>query len=529
MTTSRPINILVAALGGQGGGVLSDWLIAAARAAGLPIQSTSVPGVAQRTGATTYYLEIFPEKVPASAPTRPVLALTPTPGDIDIVVASELVEAGRAMQNGFVSPDRTTLIASTTRVFTISERGAMADGRFDVNRISAAAGELARTAILFDMEEAARSAGCPVSAVMFGALVALDTLPIRREVAEDAIRQGGKAVEANLKGFAAGHDITQGSTETHEKDSAAPSSANDVQDVITHFDPALHGLAGHGVRRLIDYQDAAYARLYLDRLRQIAELEERLHPGSRMAVSQAVARYLALWMSYEDVIRVADLKIRGTRATRIREEVRAREGDIIHVTEYLKPGLDEICSVLPPRLATSVHRFAVKRGLEDRLNIGLHIRSTAVGGFIMLRLLAALRPLRRRTSRFADEGQAIERWLGAVRRALAHDVSLAREIAACGQIVKGYGDTHRRAMHSFNMIAAAYFDEVPDTVAVKGDLSGAVHRARAAALSDPEGGALERQIAVDTGRARPIPPDTSAARKRVANTQDAAVNTGESG
>jgi indolepyruvate ferredoxin oxidoreductase, beta subunit len=50
---ARPITILIAALGGEGGGVLTDWIVAAASQLGFPVQSTSIPGVAQRTGATT--------------------------------------------------------------------------------------------------------------------------------------------------------------------------------------------------------------------------------------------------------------------------------------------------------------------------------------------------------------------------------------------------------------------------------------------------------------------------------------------
>ena len=53
MNTHRPISLLLCALGGEGGGVLSQWLVEAACIAGYPAQSTSIPGVAQRTGATT--------------------------------------------------------------------------------------------------------------------------------------------------------------------------------------------------------------------------------------------------------------------------------------------------------------------------------------------------------------------------------------------------------------------------------------------------------------------------------------------
>ena len=152
----RPITILIAALGGEGGGVMADWLIEAATKCGFPAQATSIPGVAQRTGATTYYLEVFPAKNEVLQGRVPVLSLTPSPGNVDVMVASELVEAGRAMQNGYVSPERTTLIASTHRIYATVEKMQMADGRFDSERVLEAGRQLAKRAVLFDMRALAQ-------------------------------------------------------------------------------------------------------------------------------------------------------------------------------------------------------------------------------------------------------------------------------------------------------------------------------------------------------------------------------------
>src|SRR5260221_13840169 len=127
----RPIPILIAALGGEGGGVMADWLMEAAPESDLPAQATSIPGVAQRTGATTYSLEIYPARKAELGGREPVLSLTPSPGNVDIMVASELVEAGRAMQNGYVNPERTTLIPSTHPIYATVEKMQMADGRYD--------------------------------------------------------------------------------------------------------------------------------------------------------------------------------------------------------------------------------------------------------------------------------------------------------------------------------------------------------------------------------------------------------------
>src|SRR5487761_2767622 len=123
----RPITILIAALGGEGGGVLTDWIVDTAMRADLPVQATSIPGVAQRTGATTYYVEIFPETQAALAGRRPLMALYPSPGGVDLMLASEVIEAGRALENGFVTPDRTLLVAATHRIYAVVEKAAMAD------------------------------------------------------------------------------------------------------------------------------------------------------------------------------------------------------------------------------------------------------------------------------------------------------------------------------------------------------------------------------------------------------------------
>src|SRR5262245_317588 len=159
MSAQRPITLLIAALGGEGGGVLTEWIVAAAAQAGYPVQSTSIPGVAQRTGATTYYIEILPVNLRDLGGKRPVMALTPGVGDIDIAVASELLEAGRTVANGFVTPDRTHVIASLSRFYAMDEKIAMGDGRFDQDRLIKVIKEHAKDALLVDMASLAKRSG----------------------------------------------------------------------------------------------------------------------------------------------------------------------------------------------------------------------------------------------------------------------------------------------------------------------------------------------------------------------------------
>ena len=467
----RPLCILIAALGGEGGGVMADWLIEAATQCGFPAQATSIPGVAQRTGATTYYLEIYPLEKSRLDGREPVLSLTPSPANVDVMVASELVEAGRAMQNGYVSPERTTLIASTHRIYATVEKMQMADGRFDSERIVAAAKQLAKRAVLFDMRELAQQNGTVINAVLFGAMAGSGVLPLPREACEAAIRRGGRGAEASLRGFSAGFDIAAGSRPAPAA-AAQPRRASEFKEIVDL-----------GVERLRDYQGARYADLFLRRIQAFTGDE---------ALAAEVARQLALWMSYEDIIRVADLKTRASRFERVRKEVGAKPGEPVIVIDYLKPGVEEFASLLPFFLGKKLIGWAERRGKLDAYNVGMHIKTSSLSGFLLVRSLAWLKPWRPWSYRYREEQRLIERWLALVADAGKRDAGLALEIARCASLVKGYGETHRRGKGNFLALLDALVENPP--TADPREQAQAIRKAREAALADPEGRALEKQL-----------------------------------
>jgi indolepyruvate ferredoxin oxidoreductase beta subunit len=464
----RPITILIAALGGEGGGVMADWLIDAAAHCGYPSQSTSIPGVAQRTGATTYYLEIFPATIAQLNGKQPVFSLTPSPGNVDIMVASELVEAGRAMQNGYVSPDRTTLIASTHRIYATVEKMQMADGRFDSARVIDAGRQLARQAVLFDMRQLAQDSGTVINAVLFGAMAGSGVLPLPREACEEAIRRGGRGADASLRGFDAGCEIAAGSRPTPQPP-APPKRATELDEVVRL-----------GIDRLTDYQGAAYASLYKERIASFEKGDPKL--------AAEVARQLALWMSYEDIIRVADLKTRASRFERVRKEVGAKNGEPVVVIDFLKPGVEEFASLLPYFLGKKLISWAESRGKLDAYNVGMHVKTSGVLGYLMVRSLAWLKPWRPHSYRYREEQQLIGRWLARVREAAARSAPLALELAECARLIKGYGDTHRRGKANFLAILDALVENPATTDPA--EQARAIRKAREAALADPEGKAL---------------------------------------
>ncbi len=450
----KPISVLVCALGGEGGGVLAEWLYDAAVRAGFAAQASSIPGVAQRTGATTYYIEIAPQ------PT--VFSLSPVPGGIDLLVSSELLETLRQTANGFVSPERTRVISSTARALTVAEKALHADGRADSAALVAALRQHAHSAELIDFNALAREAGTVVSAVMFGAIAASGVLPFERSVFEDTIRAGGKGVDASLRGFALTFDAMQ--------------RRREQQAIVARAlaEPDLQQLAR---QRLREYQDEAYVQLFEQRLARLAAVDD-----TQGRIVQEAIRWLALWMAFDDIVQVARLKLAASRQQRVKREVGAGDGDVVKVFDHFKPGVAEFAALLPDRLALRLIAWDRRRIAAGREPWALPIRlaSHGVRGTIALRVLAALRGQRRRGQRYAIEQALIERWLSAVERGAREHADLGLEITKCGRLIKGYGSTNERGkerlLHVLDHLAAASRPAA--------DRAAAIRLVRAAALQD---------------------------------------------
>ncbi|MCH8862786.1 MAG: indolepyruvate oxidoreductase subunit beta family protein [Proteobacteria bacterium] len=495
--TVRPTTIAIGALGGQGGGVLANWIVDLAEANGYIAQSTSVPGVAQRTGATIYYIEIFPRQAAEQAGRAPILALMPTPGDVDIMIASELVEAGRAIQRGLVTPGRTTLIASSHRDYAISEKSNLGDGRAEGAVILETAAAQAKRFIHMDMAALALDTSSVISSVLFGALAGAECLPFPREAFKEVIMRGGVAVEANVAGFAAGYAGAQGKPRALAAPvpaaAAAPESATSKQAdairarVLTTFPDELRALVGEGARRCADYQDFRHAEEYVA---LAAAMLARDSDDDFYALTREYARYLALWMTYEDVPRVADLKIRAERFAGIRTDVRAEPGEIVSVSEYMHPRFEEVCDMLPAWLGGFLLRRKSIRNLTRPLfRRGRRVRTTSLGGFLMLYMLAGLRRWRPGTLRFRTEMAAISGWTARIEKFQKTDYDLAVEVARCQRLIKGYGDTNARGRGNFNAIMAA-----ADSMQGQENAARTVSLLIDAALVDDKGAALEAAL-----------------------------------
>ncbi len=504
--STKAIRIAILAMGGEGGGVLANWLVDLGEHNGYIAQLTSVPGVAQRTGATIYYLELFPASA-AKNGRAPVLALMPVPGDVDIVIASELMEAGRAIQRGIVTPDRTTLIASTNRVYAMTEKIVMDDGRVEEAKILEACQIAAKRLVAMDMSRIADQSGSHISAVMFGAVAGAGVLPFERSAFEATITRGGVGGKATERAFALAFDAARSDAPVtlaqQEAAPLAPASVSDEPAVAALLVDARATLPGvaldfaeEGIRRAADYQDSEYAKLYLSRLKEIATFDRDHGDGSRRLTVEA-ARQLALAMTYEDTIRVAELKTQRDRFDRVAAEVGLRDGQIVEIAEFLHPRLQEIAETVPERLGRFLLGNPIARKLVSAMTqSGRVVKTTSITGFLMMRAVASRKPHRRGTMRYAEEQAGIDAWLADVKRAAAFDPSLALELVECRNLVKGYGDTHARGKANYAAIVAE-----ARKMSAGDSQPAAIAALRKAANADDSGAKLREAIASRAARA----------------------------
>ena len=497
-SADRVIKLAVMALGGQGGGVLAGWIERCARSQGYAVQATSVAGVAQRTGATFYYLEMA-----RSRGREPVFALMPSAGDVDVVVAAELMEAGRAVMRGFVTPDRTTLIASTHRALAVSEKIAPGDGRADSHEVLASVEIASRRLIAGDMEAIAAEEGTVISASLFGALAGSGALPFPRQAFESAVKESGRRAEASLRAFAAGFEAAA-------SDSAAASAEGEDSTNLPLPEPKgrdsllakwrklelrladipepARNIALRGLRKVVDFQDLRYGSEYLDRVALAADADSKEFD---FELTRETAKHVANAMAYDDVIRVADLKTRRSRFDRIFRESGAGAEDIVRVTEFMHPRAEEICAMLPAGLGRNVERRAGLMRILDRFfNRSRRLRSDSLLSFVQLYFVGGLKWYRPFTLRHSVESDHLEKWLAAALKYSKSDYRLGVETLRARRLIKGYSDTHSRGQSKFDKIMRGI-----ELVSSRDDASKWARLLREAALKDPAGTALDGTLA----------------------------------
>ena len=480
----------------------------------LPAQATSIPGVAQRTGATTYYLEIHPEPLAAGA-RKPVLGLNPLPGRLDLLVSSELLETARQVANGLSSADQTLVISNAARVLTTSEKMVMGDGRRDPDRLREIITANSRTHSIIDMTQLTAQAGTVMSAVMLGCIAGSGCLPLKREHFDSVLAGDDPASQASRRGFDLGFNAMAPSAKTEWRSVSRelqPVPVDPIEAASAAVSPwarnqaaalpeAVRAIATLGVQRMMDYQGAGYAALYLERLQSVLAAE-RAAGGSDCPVAAETARWLALWMAFDDVIRVAGLKSAPERLARVRRETGAGPDDLLKVYDHFKPGVPEFAGLLPARIANWLlerDRRRVARG-EAPWALPLKIGSHSIRGMLALRALAAMRCARPWGSRYQAEQAAIARWLDAVVQGTRDHPQLGLELARCGRLIKGYGATNERGKRNLSHV----LEHLARPGASAAARALTIAQVREAALKDEAGRAFDQALREHGAPPRPV-------------------------
>ena len=440
MSDYKTISILITALGGEGGGTLMNWILECARSQKLFVQGTSVPGVAQRTGSTSYYIEICDKNFDNEK--EPVLSLFPKPGRVDIVIASELLEAARVLERGYVNPDSTTLITSSSRIFTNLEKSHLSDGRFDQEKILNTCKKMSKNFICLDLNTMALDHSTIVSATMFGALAGSGVLPWKKSICEN-IFQDNIFGKNSLSGF----NFAYEQVKVTSKNSTINKNNINNESLSSEF----LNIINIGKERCADFQNSKYSEVFLSRVEKILSIINKEDPKV-LAVAENIVRRLALWMTYEDIPRVAQLKIKPDRFKKIKKEVNIKSNQILLIQDIFKPGINEIAAMLPARIGKW---FIKNKKIMSHLPFigkGMKINSLTISGFIILKFLSSFRFIRPVSLRYNEEQKNIDIWINNLILSLNKSISFSEGLADMPQLLKGYGDTWDRGIKKYNKI-----------------------------------------------------------------------------
>lgn len=463
--------IIISAIGGQGGNLLAEWIFHAATATGYRAQSMGMPGLAQRGGATTYYLELAIADDPALVE-RAVFSTFPFPGEVDVLLSQEYLEMGRMLQRGFGAPDRTTVVASMHRDYTVFEKMAIGGGVVDNADLEKLAREFSEQFIGIDMPRIVREKALNElsgNAVLLGALAASGALPISTEQFANAIRHVGVAPDANLKAFETGIAAARSHGDlavVSQPDKIDPVGARaerlhpSQQAGYRHLATPLIELYGAGLGetlveatyQLTDFQDAAYAREFLTEIEAMVKLDQTPPAGSApFKLTQTYARNLATLMSYEDAVRVAEFKTRQGRFERIKQQLGVKPDQPYKVVDFLKPDMEEVYGIFPSWLVDPLLKVLGRFEHDAEGNPRYWPQTpntTTFLGYLNVVFLTWFKPVRRSSWRYRKESAFWLEYKQLVRDFIPIDYELACLVATTGQVVRGYGNVRRRTFET---------------------------------------------------------------------------------
>lgn len=500
MKKVEPIKIALLAVGGDGGSVFTSWCVNLAKNCGYFASSTSIAGVAQRTGSTLYYLELLPQIEIKKRDKTPVLSQMPIPGDVDIVIATEIVEIGRALNRGLIS-EKTTVVFSSHRSLAISEKSSSADEIIDAQKIIDEVEKHTKSKIIYsNFKKIAKKNGSVISSSLLGALCGSGALPFSKENFEKVIIDDKIGVENSIRTFREAYDDVKSGNKNKLLDtgfdkatlSVMPkvSKNKEVQKFINRikkYDKNLHDIAYLGVIHTSNWHDHKWGTYYLDELEKVIAIDSK---EKNFSLSFNYAKYLSTALSYDDLICVSAIKTSKKRLKEVRAQVEAKEEELVEVLDFLHPGLEEFCGFMPKGLGAKLSKSEkFKNFFTKYLDRDRRMKSTNLVNFLVLYFVGSLKNWRFKSFRHFEEMENVDFWNKRIEKLLSTNYELAVLAVQSYRVKKGYGDTFHRSHSKFKMLLnlAMEIQNHSNAISIFDD-------AFTIALNNPDTSALQREI-----------------------------------
>jgi indolepyruvate ferredoxin oxidoreductase len=338
--TAEGFAVHMMGIGGTGVVTVNQILGTAAMLDGKHVRGLDQTGLSQKGGPVVSDLKI------ASRPIE--LANKVSAGGSDLYLGFDLLVATDPMNLDKADPGRTIAVVSTSQIPTgqmVVNTGVhfpeLATMLMSIDRVTRKDPNVYLDATA--MAEALFDDHMATNPILMGAAYQAGALPISAGSIERAIRLNGVSVEMNLLAFRWGRMAV---TDAKYVEAAVRRASGQVTEAPVLSADARHlvdsvGAAGElqrlleiRVPELIAYQDADYARPYVDFVRRVAEEEQRRTPG-RHGVSEAVARHLYKLMAYKDEYEVARLHLSAA----LRAETESKFGPHVKLYWHLHPPL----------------------------------------------------------------------------------------------------------------------------------------------------------------------------------------------
>jgi hypothetical protein len=264
-----------------------------------------------------------------------------------------------------------------------------------------------------------------------------------------------------------------------EDDSAPPFLPEGLPEEATD-------IVSDAIHLLIDYQNPSYAQLYVDRLRRFVGRQDL-----DSALFCEMGRLMAMRMSYQDAIRIAQLKL---------AELDDGASPCAPATDIKKFRLDELIDSLPATVADPVLDALDMMGWQHR-RVSIPFSTASRLSIRRLKIEAGLRRWRQFSTRFERERVWVERWLHMISRSLVKRPDATSAVVATATMIQGYGDVYRQGLTDWNAVIDGLVRPTFDGALPLTDLAGAIAEARAAIMPDPRQVSLKRTIAQIRARA----------------------------